>query len=106
MSTVNHSDFYLHILRNPWGNSEDQVRAARLWAGDRIEELEKDLAQYETVIIPSWKLEEEMWREDEANAVEFRRVLAEELDKRDADIARLKAWLRDYQPRPADEVKS
>jgi hypothetical protein len=62
--------------------------------------LRKEIEQYETVIIPSWKREEEMWREDEANAIEFRRVLAEELDKRDADIARLRAWLRDYQPRP------
>ena len=53
------------------------------------EQLRAELAQYETVIIPSWKREEAMWREDEANAVEFRRVLAEELDKRDSDIARL-----------------
>lgn len=60
--------------------------------------LRADLAQYENVIVPSWKREEEMWRQDEANAVEFRRVLADELDKRDATIAQLRAWLRDYQP--------
>lgn len=60
--------------------------------------LRAELAQYENVIIPSWKREEEMWRQDEANAVEFRRVLADELDKRDATIAQLRAWLRDYQP--------
>lgn len=46
--------------------------------------------------------ENEQLREDEANAVEFRRVLADELDKRDATIAQLRAWLRDYQPRTAD----
>lgn len=63
--------------------------------------LEKHVAQlseYENVIIPSWKREEEGWRQDESDAIEFRRVLAEELDKRDADIARLRAWLRNYQP--------
>lgn len=60
--------------------------------------LRAEMEQYENVIIPSWKREEEMWRQDEANAVEFRRVLADELDKRDATIAQLRAWLRDYQP--------
>ena len=62
------------------------------------------LAEYENVIIPSWKREEDRWREDEANAIEFRRVLAEELDKRDATITQLRAWLRDYQPRAASTV--
>lgn len=60
---------------------------------EEIEGLRAQLAEYENVIIPSWKREEDGWREDEANAIEFRRVLAEELDKRDADIARLKALL-------------
>ena len=73
---------------------------------DRLAEREAQLAEYENIIIPSWKREEDMWREDEANAIEFRRVLAEELDKRDADIARLKAWLRDYQPCPADSASA
>lgn len=27
----------IHILRNPWGWSEDEVRAARLWAADRLD---------------------------------------------------------------------
>jgi len=70
----------------------------------RAEDAEAQLAEYENVIIPAWKREEAMWREDESNAIEFRRVLAEELDKRDADIARLRAWLRDYQPRAADSA--
>ena len=35
----------MHILRNPYGHSEDDVRRARLWAGDRIEELERELAE-------------------------------------------------------------
>lgn len=64
-----------------------------------IERLKAEIKQYETVIIPSWKREEAMWREDEITAIEFRRVLAEELDKRDATIVQLKSWLRDYQPR-------
>ena len=29
----------MHILRNPYGYTEDDVRRARLWAGERIEEL-------------------------------------------------------------------
>jgi hypothetical protein len=29
----------LHLLRNPWGHSEDSIRAARLWAADRLEYL-------------------------------------------------------------------
>ncbi|CAK0777827.1 hypothetical protein CCP3SC15_580026 [Gammaproteobacteria bacterium] len=84
---------------NGWGNTVEQ-------AADDFDALAARLAEYENVIIPSWKREEDGWREDEANAIEFRRVLAEELDKRDATIAQLRAWLRDYQPRPADEVKS
>jgi hypothetical protein len=77
------------------------MRQCMVETADENERLRKEIKQYEDVIIPSWKREEEMWREDEKNAIEFRRVLAEELDKRDADIARLRAWLRDYQPRPA-----
>ena len=37
---VSFTDRYLHILRNPYGWSEDQVRDARLWAADNIERLE------------------------------------------------------------------
>jgi hypothetical protein len=34
----------MHLLRNPWGHSEEDVRKARSWAADRIEELERKLA--------------------------------------------------------------
>ena len=35
----------LHILRNPFGHSEEDVRAARLWAANEIERLERELAE-------------------------------------------------------------
>ena len=35
-------DEHMHVLRNPWGHSEQRVREARLWAADRIEELERE----------------------------------------------------------------
>jgi hypothetical protein len=63
-----------------------------------IDRLRADIAILDNVVIPSWQREEDMWRQDEEDAVEFRRVLAEELDKKDADITRLRAWLRDRQP--------
>lgn len=33
-------DEMLHVLRNPYGHSEENVRAARLWAANTIEQLE------------------------------------------------------------------
>ena len=39
---VTQADYELHILRNPHGYSDERVRQARLWAGDRIEEVERD----------------------------------------------------------------
>lgn len=33
----------LHIIRNPWGWSEDEVRAARLAAADLIEQQAKEI---------------------------------------------------------------
>lgn len=92
-------------------DKESYLYWAAAWEHDRanaaearLAEAEAQLKQYEDVIIPSWKREETMWHEDEANAIEFRRVLAEELDKRDATISQLRAWLRDYQPRAADSA--
>ena len=32
---------HMHILRNPHGHSADAVRAARLWAADEIERLQR-----------------------------------------------------------------
>ena len=43
--TVTHWQGVLHILRNPYGYSEDIVRQARLDAADRIEWLERELAR-------------------------------------------------------------
>jgi hypothetical protein len=34
----------LHILRNPYGHSSEEIRNARLGAADLIEELQKKLA--------------------------------------------------------------
>ena len=66
----------------------------------RCAELEAQVAEYENVIIPSWKREEEMWREDEANAIEDRRVLSDEIERlrerlaeAERDAARYR-WLR------------
>lgn len=88
------------------GYNDDFLRAIRE-AHKELERKEAQLAEYDNIIIPSWKREEILWRQDEADAIEFRRVLAEELDKRDATIAQLRAWLRDYQPSaPAQEEES
>lgn len=40
-------DLILHIIRNPWGWSEDEVRAARLAAADLIEDQAKRIAELE-----------------------------------------------------------
>lgn len=42
---MNDSQRMLHLLRNPWGHSEDDVRRARLWAADRIEQFEREEAR-------------------------------------------------------------
>ena len=44
--TINHRSMMLHTLRNPHGHSDDEVRKARLWAGDEIERLERWLRAY------------------------------------------------------------
>lgn len=38
-------DSMMHVLRNPHGHSEQDVREARLWAGDEIERLQADLIE-------------------------------------------------------------
>jgi hypothetical protein len=37
MDAVSFSNRLLRILRNPYGFTDDQVREARLWAGDQVE---------------------------------------------------------------------
>lgn len=32
---------YMHILRNPYGHNADEVRAARLWAANEVERLQR-----------------------------------------------------------------
>lgn len=33
------TDRYIHILRNPWGAGAEEMRDARLWACDQIDDL-------------------------------------------------------------------
>ena len=35
----------LHVLRNPYGHSDEAKRAARQWAGDEIERLTRELSE-------------------------------------------------------------
>lgn len=43
MNTVTNEDYWLHIVRNPWGYSEDCVRDARLNLSDAFEKCRKEL---------------------------------------------------------------
>ena len=43
-------DWALHVARNPWGWSEDDVREARLMVCDRLERLQKQLAQEQATV--------------------------------------------------------
>jgi hypothetical protein len=48
MTTVTNADYYLHIIRNPHGYSEDDVRDARLYMADAYERAVKELVSCQT----------------------------------------------------------
>ena len=45
MSAVTNTDYWLHVVRNPWGHSDDEVRNARLGLADAFEQCQKELAE-------------------------------------------------------------
>jgi len=51
-STVTNTDYYLHILRNPYGYSEEHVRDARLYMADAFERALKELSEVQAAMRP------------------------------------------------------
>jgi hypothetical protein len=46
-TAVTNEDYWLHIVRNPWGHSEDKVRDARLHLADAFEKYRRRVTELE-----------------------------------------------------------
>jgi hypothetical protein len=74
------------------------------WVCHALATARSELAQYENVVIPSWKREEEGWRQDEKDAVEFRRVLAEQCDRLERELAEARDGFKEAMSDHADTL--